>query len=289
MHKAMKTRVLTILLGLFAIALQPVSGQPASVAKLEAEILELVNVYRESKGFKRLVQNEFIRKEALEHSTRMANGKAPFSHQGFDDRFGRISAKYKLSEGSENVAYGPNSAYKIVENWIKNDTYKENIEHASYNTTGIGVAADKKGGFYVTMIIANSKERPKIVPEEFEQQLLKLINDHRKEFGLTQLKSNDQIRSEAKKYTELMATGKVPLGPPSFGSSVKELVYKMGGREMAELISYHLDSPEAVYKTWMNSTHQRATIEGSYNLTGIGVMQSQDGRVFVTQIFMLKR
>ena len=285
----MKTRNLTILLGLMLIALSPIMAQPSNTAKLEAEILELVNIYRESKGFPKLMLNDFIKQEAQTHSSRMATGKTPFSHQGFDDRFGRIGAKYKVSEGSENVAYGPNSAYKIVENWIKNDTYKENIENKTYNATGIGVAADRKGGFYVTMIMVNSPERPKIVPEEFEQKLLKLINDHRKEFGLTQLTPNEQIRTEAKKYTELMVSGKVPLGPPSFGSSVKELVYKMGGREMAELISYHFDTPESVYNTWMHSTHQRATIEGSYNLTGIGVIQSQDGRVFVTQIFMLKR
>ena len=264
-------------------------GQSASSQKLEGEILELVNRYRESKGLKALKHNDFMRGEALAHSTRMSTGKVPLSHQGFDDRFGRIEAKYRVSEGSENVAYGPNSAFKIVENWLKNDTYKENLEHKDYNAVGVGVAADSKGGYFVTMIVVNSPERPKIVPAEFAAALLKLINDHRKEYGLAQLAQNEQIRAEAVKYSEQMANGKVPVGPPGFDSPVKQLVYKMGGREMVELISYQLSTPDEVYGAWMNSTHQRATIEGSYNLTGIGVVQSQDGRVFVTQIFMLKR
>lgn len=39
----------------------------------------------------------------------------------------------------------------------------------------------------------------------------------------------------------------------------------------------------------MASTRQRETIEGSFDLTGIGVVQSADGKVFVTQIFLLSR
>lgn len=287
----MKARIFvyTVSIAVLLLSIPQLMAQTPSTKKLEGEILEMVNRYRESKGLKALKSNDFIRKEALTHSSRMATGKAPLSHQGFDDRFGRIEAKYKVSEGSENVAYGPNSAFKIVENWLKNDTYKENLEHKSYNSVGVGVAADNKGGYYVTMIVVNSAERPKIVPAEFAATLLKLINNHRKEYGLVQLSHNDQIREEATKYTEQMANGKVPVGPPSFDSPVKQLVYRMGGREMVELVSYQFSSPEEVYKAWMNSTHQRSTIEGSYNLTGIGVVQSQDGRVFVTQIFMLKR
>lgn len=275
-------------LGLLFACSSNVWCQQDASAKLEADILKLVNNYRESKGIAKLEVNDFVRSEALTHSTRMATGKTPFSHQGFDARFSKIEAKYKVTEGSENVAYGPNSAYKIVENWLASDRYKENLE-GNYNFTGIGVAATGAGAYYVTMIFINSPERPKIVPEEFAAELLSLINENRKNCKMALLEKNQQIADEALKYTQQMAFGKVPVGPPSFDNPVKQLVYKMGGREMVELISFQLTSPKEVFDAWINSTHQRNSIEGSYNLAGIGVVQSHDGRVFVTLILMLKR
>lgn len=286
----MKKFVLVIYVCLGIVIGKPIYtfGQQSVSAKLEADILSLVNSYRESKGLALLEINEFVKGEALTHSTRMAQGKTPFSHQGYDDRFKKIEAKYKVSEGSENVAYGPNSAYKIVENWLQTDRYKENLE-GNYNYTGIGVAATGNGAFYVTMIFINSPERPKIVPDEFANELLALINADRKQYKMALLEMNNQIKAEALKYTEQMAFGKVPVGPPSFDNPVKQLVNVMGGREMVELISYQLSTPQEVFDAWMNSTHQRNSIEGSYNLAGIGVVQSHDGRVFVTMILMLKR
>lgn len=286
----MKRSLLVVLvcIGFAVICSSSVLGQQSESAKLEADILSLVNSYRESKGLIALKVNEFVRGEALAHSDRMASGKTPFSHQGFDDRFKRIEAKYNVSEGSENVAYGPNSAYKIVDNWLLTDHYKENLE-GNYNFVGIGVVPTGTGAFYVTMIFINSPDRPKIIPEEFANELFTLINKDRKQYSLVQLEKNAQIDAEALKYTQQMAFGKVPVGPPSFDNPVKQLVYTMGGREMVELISYQLNSPEEVFKAWMNSTHQRNSIEGSYNMAGIGVVQSNDGRVFVTLILMLKK
>lgn len=267
---------------------QPCDAQPTSAATLEADILQLVNNYRQSKQLPPLQVNEFVKSVALTHSQRMASGKTPFSHQGFDERFKRITGKYKVSEGSENVAYGPNSAYKIVDNWIQTDRYKENLE-GNYNFAGIGVAAASQDAFYITMIFINSPERPKIVPNEFASELLTLINKDRKFYGQVQLQKHPQIEAEALKYSQMMASGKVPVGPPSFDNPLHQLVYSMGGSDMVELVSYQLNSPEEVFDSWMNSTHQRSHIEGSFNLAGIGVVQSNDGRVFVTLILMLKR
>lgn len=286
----MKKTLLRITMGVILVVACVSQGytQQDESAKLESDILELVNKYRQSKKLVALKTNDFVRAEAMNHTMRMATGAVPLSHQDFDDRFGRIGAKFSITDGAENVAYGPNSAYKIVENWLSSEDHKENME-GDYNFTGIGVVATGTGAYYVTMIYIKSPERPKIVVEEFKQELFGYVNKHRKDCKMAPLEMNQQICDEALKYTESMAFGKVPIGPPSFDNPLRQLVSKMGAREMVELVSYQLSTSREVFDSWMNSTLQRKIVEGSYNLTGIGVVQSHDGRVFVTQIFMSKK
>jgi len=67
------------------------------------------------------------------------------------------------------------------------------------------------------------------------------------------------------------------------------LLSKMNAVAMTEIIAYNYYTAKEVFNSWMASTKQRETIEGSFDLTGIGVVQSADGKVFVTQIFLLSR
>ena len=69
----------------------------------------------------------------------------------------------------------------------------------------------------------------------------------------------------------------------------RSLVQNMNAKAMAELIGYGFNSPKEVFDSWMASSKQRETIEGSYDLTGIGITQSKDGKVFITQVFILSR
>lgn len=265
-----------------------VKAQTTDIAALELDVHNQINRYRVSKGLKELKINEAIRAEALGHSKNMASGKIPFSHKGFDERFNKLATIFNMSSGSENVANGPAEAQTIVNGWLASPKHKENIE-GDFNMTGIGIAQARNGTYFYTQIFVKSPEKPKIVVDEFEGELLRLINDHRKSLGLTGFTKNDLMRTEALKYSEQMAAGKVPIGPPSFDSPIRRLVPNMNAKAMAELIGYGFNSPKEVFDSWMASSKQRETIEGSYDLTGIGITQSKDGKVFVTQVFILSR
>lgn len=260
----------------------------ADIAALELEIHSLINKYRSGKGLRELKTNDAIKTEALGHSKNMALGKVPFSHKGFDDRFSRLAIIFNISSGSENVANGPAEAKTIVEGWLASPKHKENIE-GDFNMTGIGISQAKNGSYFYTQIFVKSPEKPKIVVDEFENELLRLINEQRKKLGLTGFTKNELIKTEALKYSEQMAAGRVPIGPPSFDSPIRRLVQNMNAKAMAELIGYGFNTPKEVFDSWMASSKQRETIEGSYDLTGIGITQSKDGKVFVTQVFILSR
>ncbi len=258
------------------------------IAALELEVHNQINQYRAGKGLRELKPNNAIRNEALTHSKNMASGKVPFSHKGFDERFNKLATIFNISSGSENVANGPADAKTIVEGWLASPKHKENIE-GDFNMTGIGIAQAKNGTFFYTQLFVKSPEKPKIVVDEFENELLGLINEHRKNLGLSGFSKNELIKVEALKYSEQMAAGRVPIGPPSFDSPIRRLVQTMNAKAMAELIGYGFNTPKEVFDSWMASSKQRETIEGSYDLTGIGITQSKDGKVFVTQVFILSR
>jgi uncharacterized protein YkwD len=262
-------------------------AQNADLVSMENEILKLINEHRKSIGKSELVFNDYARKEAYVHSQNMASGKVPFSHKGFDERFNRLSGFLEITTGAENIANGPLNAKHIVSGWLASPPHKKNIED-DFNLTGIGIAKAPNGTYFYTQIFLKSAEKPKVVPREYEAELLQLINNHRKGLGLPAIKNDEGVHAEALSYSQQMAAGKVPIGPPSFDNPIKTLLRRYKASKMVELIGYDYLKPKDLFDAWMSSTSQRDIIEGNFNLTGIGVFQSVNGKVFVTQVFLLQ-
>lgn len=262
-------------------------AQQQTINQVRKEIVVLVNNHRKSKNLPPLEPNDLLRKEAQKHSLNMARGYVPFSHKGFDQRFNRLSGFLDITSGAENIANGPLNAKTIVNGWLMSPKHRDNIE-GNFNLIGVGIVPAPNGTYFYTQIFAKSAERPKIIIDEFEGELLQMINKHRKDLGLASLKLETEICKQARGYSGQMASGKVPIGPPGFDNPVKSLMQTFNASSMVELIAYDYYSPKDVFDSWMASTQQRETIEGNYALTGIGVVQSSDGKVFVTQIFLRK-
>ncbi|MDI3526308.1 MAG: hypothetical protein PWR03_491 [Tenuifilum sp.] len=276
--------VLILFLGILSFVAK---AQPTEILNTEKEILRQINEHRKSIGKQELISNDYIKREALTHSQNMAKGKITFSHKGFNERFTRLSGFLDITSGAENIANGPLNATHIVSGWLASPPHRKNIED-DFNLTGIGIARAPNGSYFFTQIFAKSAEKPKVVPAEYEAEVLRLINEHRKMLGLHELQNDATIHSEALKYSKAMAAGKVPIGPPGFNDPIKSLLHRYNASQMVELIGYDYQSPKELFDAWMNSTHQRDIIEGNFNLTGIGVYQSANGKVFVTQVFLLK-
>jgi uncharacterized protein YkwD len=129
-------------------------SQASSLEAMEQSIHTQINQYRRSKGLPALTIDSRITQQARAHSQAMANGKVPFSHQGFDKRVQAIGRAISYSSAAENVAQNQgfsNPARQSVQGWIKSPGHRKNIE-GSYNLTGIGVARSSDGTYYFTQI-----------------------------------------------------------------------------------------------------------------------------------------
>lgn len=129
---------------------------PEDPDELALRIFDLVNAERIQAGLEPLAWNDSIAAEAEQHSLDMASGAVPFGHDGFPDRFGRITQIIPASAGAENVAYSAD-AELAVSLWMDSGGHRDNIL-GDYDYTGVGAAWDSGlGVFYFTQIFIRSR------------------------------------------------------------------------------------------------------------------------------------
>ena len=125
----------------------------------------------------------------------------------------------------------------------------------------------------------------KIAPG-MEEQILTLINKHRKTKGLSPLQNNFVIASIARDHTMNMATKRVAFGHGGFAARAKYIRAKINGvTAVAENVAYGSQTAAEVVNGWLNSPPHKKNIEGNYRLTGIGVARDVKSRLYFTQIF----
>lgn len=135
-----------------SVSQQSISSPSFNTRQLEKSVFEKINRYRVSKGLGQLKLDARISRQARIHSQNMANGKVPFSHNGFERRVKVLPIRF--SSAAENVAF--NQGYddpvaEAVRGWIHSPGHHVNIK-GKYNLTGVGVAANRQGEVYLTQI-----------------------------------------------------------------------------------------------------------------------------------------
>ena len=128
-----------------------------SVDAIEKAVYDQVNQYRASKGLPPLTVLAAISEQARIHSQNMASGQVPFSHQGFQQRVTALAIPY--SSAAENVAYNQgysDAATVAVQGWIKSSGHRQNME-GNFDLTGIGVAINAQGQYYVTQLFIRNR------------------------------------------------------------------------------------------------------------------------------------
>jgi len=124
---------------------------------------------------------------------------------------------------------------------------------------------------------------------KMEKDVLYYINQHRTGMGLAPLQWDKTIYTEAVEHSNDMAKHRVVFGHDGFDNRFNAIKSKLGYlRGGAENVALgHLDA-QAVVNGWLHSPGHKKNIEGSYNLTAIGIAQSNDGNLYFTQIFIYK-
>jgi uncharacterized protein YkwD len=132
-------------------------------------------------------------------------------------------------------------------------------------------------------------EIPVVILEDFEQEIVNLINYYRDTTGQTELVVNDVLRREARNHSINIAKGKVPFGHEGYQERANTIFNEVGGTVFGENVAEG-NYPDASYfiDSWLNSPSHKENINRDFNYTGVGVAENESGIKFVTQIFLKK-
>lgn len=126
-----------------------------------------------------------------------------------------------------------------------------------------------------------------------EKEIFELVNRERRKKNLTGLKWRSDLSEMARKYSEKMAREKFFSHFDKSGSGVTERARASkikGWFKIGENLFYYESKENLnsfVVKKWMESSSHRANIlDRDYTSAGLGIAQSRDGKVFITQVFV---
>lgn len=121
---------------------------------------------------------------------------------------------------------------------------------------------------------------------EYEMEVIRLVNQIRKENGLSELKYNWELSRVARyKSEDMKNNGYFSHTSPTYGSPFTMMKnFGISYRSAGENIAMGYATPEAVVNAWMNSSGHRANILNS-SFTEIGVGYVESGRYW-TQMFI---
>ncbi len=119
-----------------------------------------------------------------------------------------------------------------------------------------------------------------------EEEILGLVNEHRKSMGLQGFKADENESRIAAKHSQNMASGKVGFGHSGFNARAKSIQKTNASvTAVAENVAEGQMTARQVVDGWLNSPGHRKNIEGNYMLTGIGYAPDKKGNLYFTQIF----
>jgi hypothetical protein len=147
-----KLAFLLVLIGLIAPS---VRGTPAMAQEYkagdEAHVASLVNGTRAGKGLQRLSTHSGLVNMAREQAVRMLQKGNIFHNPNLGADIEALNVIWKIV--GENVGMGPNVDL-IEQAFLDSPHHYENIVRPNFNSIGVGVVPDGKGGVFVTQVFA---------------------------------------------------------------------------------------------------------------------------------------
>jgi uncharacterized protein YkwD len=128
--------------------------------------------------------------------------------------------------------------------------------------------------------------------DDDENEIFDLVNDERRRKRLTNLDWNDDLARVARKYSQQMAKGNFFSHFDKNGNGVEERVDAAGikWRMIGENLYFCQgieDYNSAAVAGWLKSPSHRANmLNKNWTETGIGIAESRDGKIYVTQVFL---
>lgn len=128
--------------------------------------------------------------------------------------------------------------------------------------------------------------------DDDEYEIFALVNDERRKKRLANLDWGDDLARVARKYSQQMAKGNFFSHFDKNGNGMEQRAdaAKIRWSEIGENLFFCFgveDFNAAAVKDWMKSPSHRKNILGkTWTDTGIGVAESRDGKIYITQLFI---
>lgn len=146
--------------------------------------------------------------------------------------------------------------------------------------------ANDEDGIYQTN--SNENHLVHVDYSTIENEILVLVNDHRKSLGLNSLIRLDLASYKADDHTNYM----IEVGAIShdnFNERFDFLVKHANAKSVAENVAFGYPCSNSVVKAWMNSDSHRKNIENpNFTHFGISTKCNNSERNYFTQIFIKK-
>ncbi len=144
----------------------------------------------------------------------------------------------------------------------------------------------------VNFSIANKIALSKNADDD-EHQIFDLVNAQRRKGGLNDLNWDDNLARMARAHSKKMAKENFFAHADLDGKTVVNRAkdsriknwHKIGENLFYYEGNYNFDA--LAVKSWMKSpTHRQNILDSDWTATGIGIAESRDGRIYITQVFV---
>ncbi len=157
----------------------------------------------------------------------------------------------------------------------------------------------------LTLIITGCGRKPPVYPEtggtvesvvpmeDVAREIAREVRTYRAQNGKTPLSWDSSLASAAETHSAAMGSGRIPLGHYNFDRRQADITENMGFvsgvAENVGVVSFGDGNARAIAKQfvriWSNSAQHRQNMLGEYNITGVGVVRTNGGKVYATQLF----
>ena len=131
---------------------------------------------------------------------------------------------------------------------------------------------------------------PVVPAATMEREMHQLVSQYRLRRGLPALQYDERIATVAREHSAAMAARARPFGHAGFEQRGVAIARFLPYRGLAENVAYDArggaDLSTLVVEGWIGSAPHRQNLEGTYELTGIGVARDAQGVAYITQIFL---
>lgn len=126
-----------------------------------------------------------------------------------------------------------------------------------------------------------------------EQSVYEQINKHRESKGLPPLVLDGWLTQQAREHSQAMAKGDISFDREVLSQLNQKIIqtvpYQSAGAAIGMTLGY-ANPAQANVDNWLKDIYgdNLATIDGKYELTGVGVAINVKGQYYFTQIFLLR-